>query len=421
MASANSAQRVPAWKRLGLALKQSGNSSATGAPASEPAYGNSALVGHPGGSTGHKRKGEAPPSSHGDGSSPLKKARRDEKSTSSIIQNDATPSSTNKPKKSVKFGDTPSKNDATDKQQTPSKKNKPDTPKKSKGPAKKNKTPPTTDVKPALEYLRQWNTSRESWKFNKNHQSTLIKHIFEPNVIPTSDIDTLVEYLSDLKGFVRTRLRETAMEVQMQDVADGSAGFGEDVMDVDDKQETYDAILADIFRRKREQSGKRKYYNEAQFVSDNQDGEVIMRRLVKRMRAEMIIDELSDDGEATDSTSTTTSSSKTITNSDTNATVTTSSEKEQQEAPKKLAETTSRRRRKKLRTMQEDSSSSDSSSSEEESDDNSSDSSSDDSDSDDEDARPGDNGETSSSSSSSSSSSESEGADTDSDDSDEEL
>jgi hypothetical protein len=418
MASAGSTQRIPAWKRLGLELKQTSNSPASAAPASEPAYGTSALVGHPGGPTGHKRKIEPPPSSHGDGSSPLKKARRDERSTSSIIQNATTPSSTNKPKKSVKFGDTPSKNDVTDKPQTPSKKNKPDTPQKCKGPAKKNKTPPTTDVKPALDYLRQWKTSRESWKFNKNHQSTLIKHIFEPRIIPTSDIDNLIEYLSDLKGFVRTRLREMAMEVQMQDVADRSAGFGEDVMDIDDKQETYNAILADIFRRKREQSGKRKYYNEAQFVGENQDGEVIIRRLVKRMRAEMIIDELSDDGEATDSTSTT-ASSKTITNSDTTATVTTGSEKEEHEASKKPTETMSRRRR-KLRTMQDNSSSSDSSSEEEEKEeDSSSDSSSDDSDSDDEDGQANDNDETSSSSSSSSSSSE--GEDSDSGDSDEEL
>lgn len=401
------AQHVPAWKRLGLKLKQPAGGASAAGPASEPANGSSG-VGQPGGSTGHKRKIDAPPSTD---ASPYKRFRGDDQHGA---QKNGILSSSSKPKKSVKFGDTPTKNDAVSpaaaRTNNTTPKGKPtkdtpkkDTPKKAKGPTKKQKEPAPTDLKPALEYLRQWKTSRENWKFNKNHQSTLIKHLFDKDAIPSTDIDTFYEYLQDLKGFVRTRLREQAMEVQMQDVSDGSAAFPDDMMDLDDKQEQYAAILADILRRKREQGPKRKFFNETQYVAESQDGEVIIRRVVKRMRAEIVMDELSD-GETTDTT-TTSMSSKTVTNSDNNTTIMTNGDKQPQ-----LSNTTAKRRR-KLRTNMDDSSSSESES------DNDSDTSSSGSSDDSEDEEEGQRDEDDTSSSSSSSSSE--GEDEDSDDSDE--
>jgi hypothetical protein len=416
------AQRIPAWKKLGLKLKQP----VGGPAAAEPANGSS-VVGQPGGSTGHKRKIEAPPTTTG---SPLKKTRRDEQH---VFRNGS--SSSLKSKKSVTFGDTPSKNDPVPPATTPTTaRNKTTTtntngkaktnqakevtssslakPKKPKGPTKKQ-TAPSNDINPALEYLRQWKTSRESWKFNKNHQSALIKHIFEPNAIPASDIDAFYEYVRDLKGFVRKRLREMAMEVQMHDVEAGTAGFPDDTMDIDDKQEVYDAILADILRRKRQQqnSPKRKFFSESQFVADSDDPDVVIRRVVKRMRAELVLDELSDEGESTDTTSTS-MSSKTVTASDNNTTMTTDGEKQQANAKEGVS-----RRRRKLRVNMEDSSSSESDSDSGSGDDSSS-SSSEDSDSEDEaDVRP-DNSYDTSSSSSSSSSDDGDSEDDDSDDDD---
>lgn len=384
---------VPAWKRLGLKLKQPG-AGAGSAPAS-----GSLAVGQPGGSTGHKRKVEAPPSTDG---TPVKKTRREEQP---VTQNGS--SSSSKPKKSVKFGDTPTKNEGRSPPPPRRTKIKPtkeeQQAKKAKSPAK-NQTPLATDtIKPALEYLRQWRTSRESWKFNKNHQSALIKHIFEPDTIPASDVDAFYEYIRDLKGFVRQRLRETAMEIKMHDV-DGTSGFPDDTMDIDEKQEAYDSILADILRRKRQQNGpKRKFFSETQYISESQDGDVIIRRVVKRMRAELVLEELSDSGNETENTSTSTTSSKTVTASDNNATTRTNGDKQQP----KLNDGPGRRRR-KLRVNMEDSSSSESSS-ESDSDDTSSSSSDDDSDSDEEaEARPSNGYDTSSSSSSSSSSGDSD-------------
>ncbi|KAL6866105.1 hypothetical protein ACO1O0_002207 [Amphichorda felina] len=388
----NVSAQTPAWKRLGLKLKQPG-AAAGAVPASQPANGSSA-VGHPGGSTGHKRKVEAPPSTDG---SPVKRTRREEQP---VTQN-GSPSSS-KPKKSVKFGDTPSKNEG--RSPPPPARNKPkptkeaQQAKKSKGAADKQ-TPPVADIKPALEYLRQWKTSRESWKFNKNNQSALIRHIFEPNTIPASDVDTFCEYIRDLKGFVRQRLRETAMEIKMQDVADGAAGFPDGTMDLDDKQEKYDSILADILRRKRQQTGqKRKFFSEMQYVSESQDGDVIIHRVIKRMRTELVLEELSESGEETEDTTTSTTSSQTITASDNNATTKTNGNRPQP----KLNDGPGRRRR-KLRVNMDDTSSSESES-ESDSDDTSSSGSDEDSDSEGEaDERPTNGYETSSSSSSSSS------------------
>lgn len=277
----------------------------------------------------------------------------------------------------------------------------------------KEKAPSPADIKSALEYLRQWKTARESWKFNKNHQTTLIKYAFEPDTIPASDIAIFYEYIQDLKGFVRVRLRETAMEIKMRDDSDGYAAFPEDAMDLDEKQETYESILADILRR-RQQNGKRKYFAESQFIAESQDGSVIVRRLVKRMRAEMVLDELSD-GESTDSTTTSsvsTASSKTVTASDNNANTANANMKA------KLNDVSGKRRR-KLRVNMDDSSSSESESESDSESDSSS--SSEESDSDeDEEMRPGNGYDTSSSSSSSSSSSGGSDSEEESDDDDDE-
>ncbi|CAH0004939.1 unnamed protein product [Clonostachys byssicola] len=369
--SAAETQKVPAWKRLGLKLKQ------PAAAGTESPNGLSSIgaVGHPSSSLAQpspKRK-LAPPASHLNPIHGNKRPRRDEPP---------------KPKK-VTFDDTPTKTvvpGSSDIRKTPAKKEaKP----KTKSPAKQAQ--PAHDLKPALEYLRLWKTSRESWKFNKNHQSSLIKHIFDgPESIPSSDVEAFYEYIKDLKGYVRTRLRETAMEVKTRDESDGYASFPEGTTDEDEKQAAYDSILAGILRRRN--AGKRKFFSESKYVSESEDGEVIVCRLVKRMRAELVLDALSDSEESTSTTTDTSTSSKTITAGDNSNTVTTDEDKQIT-----INGATTRRRR-KLRVNVDDTSSESESESDSES---SSSSSSEDSDSDEEE-RP-DEDETSSSSSSSSS------------------
>lgn len=382
-----SGQQVPAWKRLGLKLKQP-----TG---SDPVIGSPA-VGHPS-SAGHgqpnKRKLDAPPPAHSPYGS--KKPRTDGQGT------------TLKKQKSVTFGDTPTKKDLVSSardSKTPTKTPTKQPQQKSKGPSKKQ-TPVSTDLQPALDYLRQWKSSRANWKFNKNHQSSLIKHVFDSEAIPPADIDTFYQYIRDLKGFVRVRLREAAMEVRTQDEASGSAAFPEGTMDLDAKQATYQSVLTELLHN--QTGNKRKSFHEVEYVATSQDGNVIIRRVVKRMRAEIVMEELSDSGET--ETTTTSSSSETITASDTNNNDGEMVMERQAKAPEG-----SNRRRRKLRVNMDDSSSSESESDSDS--ETSSSSSSDDSDSDEDDEMGGQNDdETSSSSSSSSESDSSEESDSDED------
>lgn len=392
------AQQVPAWKRLGLKLKPSPSGSA----ASEPApAGPTGGVGHPSSPFG-KRKLDAPPPANS--AQVAKRPRRDETQTTTdrngILRK----------QKSVTFADTPSKYGNTS-TSVDAKTSKTAPPSKSKGPAKKQ-TPPTTDLRPALEYLRLWKTARDSWKFNKNHQASLIKYVFDAEKFPATDIESFYDYIQDLKGYTRMRLQESAREVRTRDQADGKAGFPEKTKDVAAVQERYETILA-RFLDVQQAGRKRKGFVEAEYLSDSDDGEIIIQRLVKRLRAELVLDELSDSGESAQTeTSTTSSSSATVTASETNATTSTGADKKV-----KLNDGTVKRKRKARTAIADDSSSSSESESDDDSDTSSDGSSSSEESSDEEDETPAGQGDgyDTSSSSSSSSSSESESED-DSDD-----
>ncbi|KAF4595138.1 proteasome subunit alpha type 6 [Ophiocordyceps camponoti-floridani] len=369
------AQRIPAWKRLGLKLKQPIAATNDGIPA----------VGHhPGGAQSTrptKRRLNA------EASLDIKRSRREAKSE---IRNAPL---TQESKSHV---DTPTRNVASSK------------PAKPKGLKKTDLADnrQEADLAPALEYLRSWKQSHASWKFNKNHQSTLIKHALDPDGIPAADVDTFYAYIRDLKGFVRIRLREAAMEVRTQD---RSSTFPTGTADLAAKQVSYEKLLKDLLQT-RTSSQKRKEFDEAEFVANSQDFDAVIRRVVKRMRAEMIIEELSD-GERTDDSRTTQSSSATVASSDSNI-------RQNASGAKQTKMDGGIRRRRKLRTNVQDSSSSES----EDDDDSDSSSSSSDSSSDDSDdeaeAEPADGYESSSSSSSSSSSEDEAESDDDDDGSD---
>lgn len=316
------AQQTPAWKRLGLKLKQP-------SAASEPSSG----FGHPGSfgsSTTHlqsatKRKFDAPPPAN---SSQVAKRPRPYETTGD--RNGQL-----KRQKSVTFADNTSSNKGTP-QKTP----------KSKGPAKKQTPADPVDLKPALEYLSLWKTARDSWKFKKNYQSKLIDHVFDDtDGIPASHIEIFYDYISDLNGFVRTRMKEMAEEVKNQDQSDGAKAFPEGTKDLEAKQQQYETVLA---RYLQPAGTKRKGFTEVDYLSDSDDDQVIIQRLVKRMRAELVIEELSD-SEATEVS--TTSSVPAIETKATPAVQVV-----------KPSEATGRRRRKLRTNVDSDSSSSDSSS-----------------------------------------------------------
>ncbi|KAM3452437.1 hypothetical protein MY5147_008829 [Beauveria neobassiana] len=297
--SADGTAVTPAWKKLGLKLKHSSaNEGANNTPA----------VGQPDraqqGSMQGKRKLHTT-SAASDDSSPLsaKKPRRDFSQTST---GDATPQLTRK--KSVAFADTPTNKTAapgsTTARKTPAKPIPKAAGKGSKGltPKKQKKPQPTADTRPALEYLRQWVSSRDSWKFNKNHQSTLIKAVFESG-IPPADVGSFYDYIDDIKGAVRMRLRETALAIRLKDNTDRAGAFPEGTADPDGKQGMYEAALAGFLEAQQKAASKKRTFAEIDYVTTAQDADVIIRRLVKRMRAEMVIATLSD-GDETDASTT---------------------------------------------------------------------------------------------------------------------
>lgn len=65
-----------------------------------------------------------------------------------------------------------------------------------------------------LQYLRNYHTSRSTWKFNKSKQIQILKHAFDLQRIPQEDEDALQSYLSGLSGSAaRQRLREQAIDI----------------------------------------------------------------------------------------------------------------------------------------------------------------------------------------------------------------
>ncbi|KAL3305653.1 proteasome subunit alpha type 6 [Colletotrichum asianum] len=281
--------KVPAWKRLGLKLKSGPE---IGGPAAEGSKPNGHQQHHDArnangaadaASAAAKRKrpehSSVPPAS----SSPLKRTRIDDHHHAA-----ATPPTLRK-QKSVTFTDD-TKNPAAAAESTKQKKN------KSKKPAKPATQQPQADIKPSLEYLRAWKHARATWKFNKNYQSILMKRVFHTEAIPSADIDTFYEYIQDLKGYTRTRLRETADEVRKEDAAQGKAAFPEGTPDADSKQSEYEKVLAGLKQLGAEDggsSGKRKRFDESGFVAQSSDV-AITQRVIKRMRAETILEELAE-------------------------------------------------------------------------------------------------------------------------------
>jgi WKF domain len=77
-----------------------------------------------------------------------------------------------------------------------------ETPVKTKRKQPKNRH--VKDPSEAVTYLQQWRESQSGkgsgWKFNKNTQSWLIRHMYEADKVPKSVFTLLLEYLEGLEG-----------------------------------------------------------------------------------------------------------------------------------------------------------------------------------------------------------------------------
>ncbi|KAI1154462.1 hypothetical protein F4825DRAFT_411671 [Nemania diffusa] len=423
------AQRVPAWKRLGLKLKpaseaesndvthHSTNTTTTAAAAATRTSTISSVPNnqaHLAGSTPNAKRrasGSAPALDHS-----AKRARQDSRQ-------DHTTHQSPKKAKSVSFtADTAEPQPPTavrTKQQKQTSVNGA----VNTSPAKSIKRPASVNLEPALAYLRTWHTSRESWKFNKNHQTKLLEQVFadaDETTIPAADINVFYEYIRGLQGGVRTRLRQLANGVKTQDMEKGASAFAASSKAemAERKQKEYEEVIKMFLSQTRTPEKRR--FDEVEYVLRTTDMEM-QRRVVKRMRAEMVLDEISetDASETTTTATTTTSGESTSTEKGGNPSVQDSDDERRlrlNDGPQQRV-----KRKRKLRTAAVEDTSSSESESEGESDSDTSSSgsgssSASDSDSDDEDDAAGARVHEDTSSSSSSSSSE---AESDSDDDDE--
>lgn len=310
------AQRVPAWKRLGLKLKGADDSSSL-LPSSQPVVGTAASPSSNSGSSygannnnNNKRK-DYPARNNNTGENSFNKRSRID--LDQPVQDR---------RKSVTFTD-----DTKGSEVDPSAAKTPSKPKKIKKiKIPKAKKPPVQDFKPTQiqpelsKYLREWNSARETWKFKKNYQTLLIKYAFTPEMVPAADFGIFLRYSSDSKGASRDWLIKSAEDLAKKDV--GAAGFPEGTKDAAEKQEKYEALLGKMLHSYPSSgtnaNGKRvrDIYSEEDFVmggtgtGDSRDPEVT-QRLVKRLRAELVLEELSGGEDLGSSTKTTTTTGTT--------------------------------------------------------------------------------------------------------------
>ena len=286
------AQRVPAWKRLGLKLKGADDAASPGTAAPTGA----APPARPPPSQSHQSQ----PFFSSGANSITPNKRKEAPASSAFSSTDA------KRHKSVSFADG-AKGAASDTTLPPkAKKNKKK--KKKAAPAKPAAAPaPPPSLQRELEYLQQWKTARDAWKFNKNHQNLLIKYVFVggADCIPSSHIDSFYDYISDLQGGVRARLLAEARSIIMAD-NEGREAATTTITEGDkpkaESEEAKAAAAAADEEYKRavaefNTNGKRvRRLSEVEYVLRFADLSV-QKRLLRRIRAENIASELSDGSE----------------------------------------------------------------------------------------------------------------------------
>lgn len=331
---------VPAWKRLGLKLKGSAGDSPAAAPSTTTSTPSATRQPVPATSALKRKLPSQQQSFNNQNNYPTQNKR---------FRSDNAPAAQ---RKSVSFSQetkTTSTTDAAAKEKKREKKKAKKAKQVSKRSAEQSKKSKSdTNLEPSLAYLRQWHSARDQWKFNKNHQTLLIKYVFESDKIPSADVPLFYQYIRDLKGFVRTRLREQAQEIKKKDMEAGASAFpgGDKAKEKnEERQKQYEDAIARFLEDQKERTqekSKKRSFDEVEFVlriapggsgsgkkekkekkkekketNDKEDrvDKDVKERLIKRIRAEMVLEELADSEDATSTTATTTTTTTTTSTS----------------------------------------------------------------------------------------------------------
>lgn len=130
------------------------------------------------------------------------------------------PKTSNTPSSLLEATDLPKKKKKKKKRKSTSTTIKPNEPLTSstKPSSKPSAAPTDGQLHPALQYLTAYHTCPSTWKFSKNHQTYLLKHLFSLSALPASYNPALRSYLSGLQGrSARQTIRETALKVREED------------------------------------------------------------------------------------------------------------------------------------------------------------------------------------------------------------
>ncbi|PPJ52951.1 hypothetical protein CBER1_11079 [Cercospora berteroae] len=163
----------------------------------------------------------------------------------------------------------------------------------------------TGEVPSYLKYLEQFANDKSNWKFSKNRQNDLFKHLFDINRIPSKYNSSLVEYISTTQGQARRRLAEQSEEI-LKAIWVGE-NENADQMSLDSPAERrlayYEALQASINRYQESGSGRMQY-------GDEQLRE-ILREHERGKRAELFLKEALSNELVTDKSSTPSSNTST--------------------------------------------------------------------------------------------------------------
>lgn len=297
------AQHVPAWKKLGLKLKYAKETNEDDTPmneAPEPTEKSDKAE-------SKEKKKRKKSSEQGDGEEATKKKRR----------HDDKDDEKKKKKKRVSFGpDTKSKDggsssdsdadDEGDSSETVTASEEPEPEpkmdekeiedmkkrKREKKKERKNKdktgssAPAHVHETPILSYLSHYYRDRATWKFQKNRETNLFKHLYSLEHVPTLYNAALLTYLQGLKGdAAKARLRQGAAEVIKADMEAEKKGDGENTESVDEGAGSEYQKAVDAFRSSLS-SGDMEELNDATAV-ESFDADT-QKRLQKRHRAELV-------------------------------------------------------------------------------------------------------------------------------------
>ncbi|POS83576.1 hypothetical protein EPUL_004910 [Erysiphe pulchra] len=154
---------------------------------------------------------------------------------------------------------------------------------------------------PFLSYLREYHESRETWKFKKNHQTHLLQHIFDVERVPSNHAHLIYAYVRGLRGQVRTRLRDSAMSIKVDDQENGMSGFPSEVLNPEQRQKEYECAISDYLTSSTTSHIQQPGHEES-FLSRFED-EMMRSRIIRRIRAEMILTELASSNEGNETAS----------------------------------------------------------------------------------------------------------------------